>query len=33
VLEVDGGELLKNRDSDVTLVINPWSWLEFQLPP
>lgn len=33
VLEIDGGALLDNRDPDVTLVIDPWSPLEYQLPP
>jgi hypothetical protein len=33
VLRVDGGALLKSRDNDVTLVINPWSKLEFEILP
>ncbi len=33
VLEINGGALLDNRDPDVTVVLNPWSSLEFQLPP
>jgi hypothetical protein len=33
VIELNGQELLAARDKDVTLVINPWSSLEFQLPP
>ena len=33
VLLVSGGALLDNRDPDVTLVIDPWSELEFQLEP
>lgn len=33
ILEVNGGDLIVNRDADVTLVINPWSKLEFQLGP
>ena len=33
VLEVDGKALLENVDSDVIIVINPWSRLEFQIPP
>lgn len=33
VLQVSGGDLLANRDGDVTLVIDPWSSLEFQIPP
>jgi excisionase family DNA binding protein len=32
VLEVDGQQLLKNVDSDVIIVVNPWSGFEFQLP-
>jgi hypothetical protein len=33
ILEVDGGELVDHRDRDVTLVVDPWSDLEFQVPP
>lgn len=33
VLEVDGKALLANVDADVIVVINPWSRLEFQIPP
>jgi hypothetical protein len=33
VLQLDGDETLRNVDPDVTVVINPWSRLEFQLPP
>jgi len=33
ILQVNGGSLLENRDPDVTLVLNPWSSLEFQIPP
>lgn len=33
VLEIDGGKILNERDSDVTLVVDPWSELEFQIPP
>lgn len=32
VLQVNGGALLDNLDKDVTVVINPWSRLEYQLP-
>ena len=32
VLEVNGGDLIANRDSGVSLVVNPWSKLEWQLP-
>jgi hypothetical protein len=32
LLEVNGGTLLKNLDSDVTAVIDPWSRFEFWLP-
>ena len=31
VLEVNGGAVIVNRDTDVFLVINPWSKLEWQL--
>jgi hypothetical protein len=31
-LRVDGGDVLENIDGDVTLVINPWSRLEFRVP-
>jgi hypothetical protein len=33
VLQINGGDLLSARDPDVTLIINPWSQLEFQIPP
>lgn len=33
VLQVNGRALLDNVDDDVIIVINPWSRLEFQLPP
>jgi hypothetical protein len=33
VLELNGGELLDAIDDDVTTVINPWSDLEFRIPP
>ena len=33
VLQINGQALLDNVDSDVTIVINPWSKLEFQIPP
>jgi hypothetical protein len=33
VLEMNGGDLLDNRDGDVTLVLNPWSPQEYQIPP
>jgi SseB protein N-terminal domain len=33
VLELVGSDLLHARDPDVTLVVNPWSSLEFQIPP
>jgi hypothetical protein len=32
VLRINGAELLANVDTDVKLVINPWTTLEFQLP-
>jgi tetratricopeptide (TPR) repeat protein len=32
VLKVNGGALLANVDDDVTVVINPWSDLEYQIP-
>lgn len=32
VLEVDGEALLTNVDDDVTVIINPWTDQEFQLP-
>lgn len=32
VLQVNGKALLENVDNDVTVVINPWSQLEFQIP-
>ena len=32
VLQVQGKALLENLDKDVTIVINPWSDLEYQLP-
>jgi hypothetical protein len=33
VLQVQGQALLENVHPDVIVVINPWSRLEFQLPP
>jgi hypothetical protein len=33
VLRVTGAALLDHVDADVVIVINPWSRLEFQLPP
>ncbi len=33
ILRISGGSLMANIDPVVTLVINPWSSLEFQLPP
>ena len=33
VLQINGGALLDNIDDDVTVVINPWTDLEYQLPP
>jgi SseB protein N-terminal domain len=33
VLQINGQALLDNVDADVTIVINPWSRLEFQIPP
>ena len=33
VLQINGGALLDNVDDDVTIVINPWSDLEYQLLP
>jgi hypothetical protein len=33
VLQVQGGALLDHVDADVIIVINPWSRLEYQLPP
>jgi hypothetical protein len=33
VLQINGQALLENVDADVTIVINPWSRLEFQIPP
>jgi hypothetical protein len=32
VLEVAGGDLFDNVDEDVTIVVNPWSRLEYHLP-
>ncbi len=32
VLEVNGSALLANVDDDVTVIINPWADLEYQLP-
>jgi hypothetical protein len=32
VLEIDGGELLPNVDADVTVVVDPWTPLEYFLP-
>ena len=33
ILQVQGGALLDHVGSDVIVVINPWSRLEYQLPP
>lgn len=33
ILEVDGKELLEHIDHDVTVVIDPWSDLEFKIGP
>src|SRR6266566_4135668 len=33
VLQISGSALVENVDPDVTLVINPWSDLEFHIPP
>ena len=33
VLQISGGALLDNVDDDVTIVINPWTDLEYQLLP
>jgi hypothetical protein len=33
VLEVEGGTLLDHIGAEVIVVINPWSRLEYQLPP
>jgi len=33
VLQVQGGALLDHVAADVIVVINPWSRLEYQLPP
>lgn len=33
VLQVNGAALLDNVDDEVVIVINPWSRLEFQIPP
>jgi hypothetical protein len=33
VLKVNGGKLMKGVEPIVTIVINPWSPLEFRLPP
>jgi prevent-host-death family protein len=33
VLQVSGNALVENVDPDVTLVIDPWSDLEFHVPP
>jgi hypothetical protein len=33
VLQVQGRGLLEHVDHDVTIVIDPWSRLEFHLPP
>jgi hypothetical protein len=33
ILQIDGDDIQKNADPDVYLVINPWTRLEFQLPP
>jgi hypothetical protein len=32
VLQINGKALLENVDPEVSIVINPWSRLEFQLP-
>ena len=33
VLRVKGSDVLASVDADVTLVLNPWTKLAFQLPP
>lgn len=33
ILEVNGLELIRNVDPDVTIVVDPWSDLEFHIPP
>lgn len=33
VLEVHGGDLLTNLKEDVTVVVDPWTTLEYRLPP
>jgi len=33
ILQINGGALLDNAADDVTIVINPWTDLEYQLPP
>jgi tetratricopeptide (TPR) repeat protein len=33
VLSIHGDALLDNVGPQVTVVINPWTWLEYQLPP
>ena len=33
VLQVQGGALLERIDAGVIIVTNPWSRLEYQLPP
>jgi prevent-host-death family protein len=33
ILQVNGQELVHNVDPDVTIVVDPWSDLEFHIPP
>lgn len=33
VMQISGRELLENIDANVTTIINPWSDLEFRIPP
>jgi antitoxin (DNA-binding transcriptional repressor) of toxin-antitoxin stability system len=33
ILQVNGRELAQNVDPDVTIIIDPWSDLEFRIPP
>lgn len=33
ILAVEGSALMDSVDPNVTIVINPWTWLEYQLPP
>jgi hypothetical protein len=33
VLEIHAGDLVKARDPDVTLVVDPWSSKSFEVPP